>query len=164
MENVIQALITERKKHSSNPNSVKLIDHVKYIGGFESGQCYANAKAGMAINALGTGNHNIMASGWQVGNWNNTYEGYEIVSHYWNIDGRDYKHYDLSEGEWNAGAYVYDGELLMYAQNAFNNGQTKNLQPLSLLYNEDKWRTYTVIGNEEVVNDIDSLMTANLFA
>ena len=70
----------------------------------------------------------------------------------------------LGEGERSAGFYVYDGELLMYAQEAFNEGRIKNLQPLSLLYNEDKWRTYTVIGNEEVVNDIDSLMTANLFA
>lgn len=164
MENIIQALITERKKHSSNPNSVRHIDHVQYIGGLEGGKCYENAKSGMSMDALGTGRHSFMACGWQVGNWNKLYEGFEIVSHYWNIDGKDYKHYDLSEGEWSAGFYVYDGELLMYAQEAFNEGRIKNLQPLSLLYNEDKWRTYTVIDNEEVVNDIDSLMTANLFA
>ena len=39
MENIIQALITERKKHSSNPNSVRHIDHVQYIGGLEGEKC-----------------------------------------------------------------------------------------------------------------------------
>jgi hypothetical protein len=167
MKRTTRELINARNKHKVTMNGYRqealYIANVQKIETHEMGKCFQTAMEGRFIDALGTGSkRNIIASGWTVGEYNKALDGYEITSHYWNIDDKTYKHFDLSKGERDS-EYVLDMGLSIWAQDKANHARIRSDVAKSLLYKDGKWRTYEEIDGERIIENIQELKVENLF-
>jgi hypothetical protein len=167
MKRSTRELIKERNKYALVRNGYRMdaqhITAVKQLKTHDAGQCFKTAMAGREIDALGSGStRNVVVSGWLVGDYNTTFDGYEVLAHYWNIDEKTNMHFDLSKGA-HSGEYVMDMGLSLWAQDKENYARITSVVQKSLLYKDGEWRTYEVIDGNEVIEDITDLRVENLF-
>lgn len=167
MKRATRDLIKERNRHARVVNGYRMdaqhIVGVRQIATHEMGHCFETAMEGREIDALGSGaTRNVVASGWTVGDLNAQLDGYEITSHYWNIDENTRTHFDLSKGE-GSSEYVLDMDLSLWAQDKANYERINSVVAKSLLYKDGVWRTYEVIDGAEVITEIEDLRVENLF-
>jgi hypothetical protein len=167
MKRATRELINARNKHKVIIDGTRFdtqyVANVTKIETHEVGKCYETALEGRFVDALNSGStRNVIVSGWTVGDYNEYADGYEVTAHYWNIDEKTQKHFDLSKGERDS-EYVMDIGLNVWAQHKGNFAQLKSMVPLSLIVRDGEWRTYDVRDGKEVIEDIEELTVERLF-
>lgn len=152
IESILVKFIRARQRECT---SLLDIVSVKWMGGGDENQCFANAHSMIRSDEID------IASGWLALPFDHKNGHRQFTQHWWNYNRRLNRFFDISPDIEDGAIYIFDPDIAIFA--TVNNHRLKSCVPLSVVFREGQFFGLEQLSDRFQLNSLTTLTTEQLF-